>query len=326
MTKNDSPRLLVFLKKRYLYLFLVAVIPVLAVSVFILASRVPDRASTSVSITINEGDGMKQIADKLKNSNIIRSRFVFYLYAFSSGSAQKLKPGHYLLDSAMGNKEIIAKFVRGSEDGEFVITEGSTLADIDTLLSAGGVFGEGEFVAYAQKIGFPLEGYMFPDTYRFFIPSDPEEVAAKMRHAFNANALSLLPEDKAYETLVLASILEREVPDFTDRKIVAGILLKRLEAGWPLQVDATLCYVKSRPCYPLVTADFENDSPYNTYKYKGFPPTPIGNPGIEAIKAATSPLDSPYWFYLSDPKTRQTIFSKTLDEHNQNRVRYLSRS
>ena len=105
----------------------------------------------------------------------------------------------------------------------------------------------------------------------------------------------------------------------------------------PLDVDATVCYAKllenqaSRPaasqvaqaCYPLTALDFKIDSPYNTYLYRGLPPGPIGNPGVSAIMAAIHPVVSPYWYYLSDPKTGKTIFAKTLDEQTQNRVKYL---
>jgi UPF0755 protein len=129
--------------------------------------------------------------------------------------------------------------------------------------------------------------------------------------------------------LILASLLEREVSDFKDRQIVAGILLKRLGVGMPLQVDATICYIKKsegqEDCYPLQPADFKKDSPYNTYVNRGLPAGPIGNPGRAAIEAAMSPQKSAYWYYLSDPETGKTIFSETLDTHAANRVKYLNR-
>jgi UPF0755 protein len=104
---------------------------------------------------------------------------------------------------------------------------------------------------------------------------------------------------------------------------------KRMNVGMKLQMDATLCYMKEvvaqapLPCYPLTSLDFKYDSPYNTYLYKGLPPGPIGNPGTSSIRAALNPRPSPYWFYLSDPLTKRTVFSETLDEHEDNRVKYL---
>ena len=120
------------------------------------------------------------------------------------------------------------------------------------------------------------------------------------------------------------------MPDQNDQEIVAGIILKRLAEGIPLDIDATVCYAKllGRPtstaqACSLSPLDFKIESPYNTYLYKGLPPGPIGNPGTSAITAALHPQSSPYLYYLSDPATGKTIFAKTLDEQNQNRVKYL---
>jgi UPF0755 protein len=157
-------------------------------------------------------------------------------------------------------------------------------------------------------------------------------VVGEFTDNFNVKALPLLNADSknAQRDLILASILEKEVPSSTDQKLIAGILLKRLAAGMPLDVDATVCYAKllenpspAASCYPLTALDFKIDSPYNTYLYRGLPPGPIGNPGVSAIVAAIDPVSSPYWYYLSDPKTGKTIFAKTLDEQTQNRVKYL---
>ena len=130
-----------------------------------------------------------------------------------------------------------------------------------------------------------------------------------------------------YEALTLASIIEREVPFFEDRAIVAGILEKRLSIGMPLQVDATVLYVacayRYDGCRELTERDFRVKSSYNTYLYKGLPPTPIANPGIEAIKAALNSTPSPFLYYLSDPETRRTVFSRTLEGHARNKTLYL---
>lgn len=129
------------------------------------------------------------------------------------------------------------------------------------------------------------------------------------------------------KTVNLASLLEKEIPDYSERQIAAGILLKRLKAGMPLQVDAALVYIKCGGkflnCPALKEEDYKIDLPYNTYLYGGLPKGPICNPGLGAIKAVLSPQQSDYWYYLSDPKTKKTIFSKTLDEHNRNRTKYL---
>jgi UPF0755 protein len=153
------------------------------------------------------------------------------------------------------------------------------------------------------------------------------EVIGRLEENFRKKAAPLLALDpgKERENLILASLIEKEVPDSDERRLVAGILKKRLSYEIPLQVDAAFCYIKKPPCHPITAEDLTIDSPYNTYKYKGLPPGPISNPGEDAIRAVINPMPSDYWFYLSDPETRRTIFARTLDEHRQNRVKYLSR-
>ena len=119
----------------------------------------------------------------------------------------------------------------------------------------------------------------------------------------------------------MASIIEKEVADYKDRRIVSGILWKRLKAGMPLQVDAVFPYIKGK-AGRVFFEDLKIDSPYNTYLYKWLPPTPICNPGLDAIDAARNPVESPYWYYLSDKKGI-TYFASTFDGHKINRAKYL---
>ena len=133
-----------------------------------------------------------------------------------------------------------------------------------------------------------------------------------------------------YEYIIMASLIEREVVSEEDRRLVSGILWKRLDAGIPLQIDATLVYIKNQESgvrnqgNTISAKDKKTDSPYNTYLYRGLPAGPISNPGLSAIKAAISPKESPYFYYLSTPDGR-TIFSQTLEEHNLAKAKYLSR-
>jgi len=123
-----------------------------------------------------------------------------------------------------------------------------------------------------------------------------------------------------FDIITMAAMLEKEVRTLSDKKIVSGILWKRLEAGMPLQIDATINYITGKSDPGATIKDTKIDSPYNTYKYKGLPKGPISNPGMSSITAAIEPTDSPYWFYLSDGAT---YFSKTLEEHNVNKAKYL---
>lgn len=200
------------------------------------------------------------------------------------------------------------------------IPEGATVADINKLLRETGVL--------TGELPQSLEGYLFPDTYEFFVPSNAETVKAKFEENFNKKARTAVPEGSSEEDLkeilIKASLIEKEVPDSSERRIVAGIMMKRLKNNIPLQMDASLCYGKQSPCSPITESDKKTDSPFNTYQNLGLPPHPIANPGVDAILAAMNPATTPYWFYLSDPKSKKTIFSKTLDEHNNNIVKYLN--
>jgi UPF0755 protein len=200
-----------------------------------------------------------------------------------------------------------------------------------------------------------LEGYLFPDTY-FFNCLEPEVICVdgepriskcnkgdlegivnKILSNFDQKLTSDLREeikkqDKTiFEIVIMASILEKEVQTFEDKKIVSGIFWKRIEEGIPLQSCATIAYVLNRDGWTFsemqtsIAKNKDIESPYNTYKYKDIPPGPISNPGIDSIKAAVFPEFTGYNYFLTDPETGATIFSQTLEKHNQNIVKYFSK-
>ena len=173
-----------------------------------------------------------------------------------------------------------------------------------------------------------FEGYLFPDTYQIFANAKVEDLVRKMLSNFERK---ITPDLRAeierqgknfYDVLIMASIVEAEVPDEADRPTVAGIFWSRLEKGVALQSDATLKYVIGGKRPALTAEELKMDSPYNSYKYKGLPPTPIGNPGLSAVKAAIYPAKTDYFYFLSAPDG-QTIFSQTLEEHNQAKKQYV---
>lgn len=204
------------------------------------------------------------------------------------------------------------------------IPEGYNVRQIGEALERAGLFSKEDFVSEAQK----HEGYLFPDTYRFYKTSNSEQVIGKMRDNFAKKiAPEILSEAKrARRTLeqiiITASILEKEVKSTEDRKLAAGILWKRLGLGMGLNVDAALTYVLGKPSGELTEADLKYDSPYNTYRYRGLPPGPISNPGLDAILAALYPTASEYFYYLTD-KNGATRYARTLEEHRLNRFKYL---
>lgn len=216
------------------------------------------------------------------------------------------------------------------------VPEGLNSSQVDRLLFENQVISEEGSLASLSPRKFSeywfledaesLEGFLFPDTYEFYEQSSPEVVARKFLENWNEKASVLfISKESVMDQVITASIVEKEIHDNqTERATAAGIVYKRIREGMPLQMDATLCYIKDKfGCGRVIPSDKEADSLYNTYKNKGLPPGPISNPGLSAIKAAIFPKSSEYWYFISDPETGKTVFAKTLDEHTQNIVKYL---
>ena len=196
------------------------------------------------------------------------------------------------------------------------IVEGMTVKEISSLLMKEGIL--------EKPLATNLEGYLFPDTYNFFAPSSQKVVLKKFDENLNRKVAPLISEStNIKDILTIASLIEREVPHARDRRIVSGIIWKRLETGAPLYIDYSICYVLPAPCHPITKDDLQLKSPYNTYLNVGLPPTPVGNPGLDAITATLHPESTEYWYYLTDPETAKAIFSKDLDEHNRQVYTYL---
>lgn len=180
-----------------------------------------------------------------------------------------------------------------------------------------------------------LEGYLFPDTYRVFATSTPGEVIVKMLDNFDRKITAEMRSDIAAqdktleEIIVMASLIEKEAPITNasggdrDAQLISGIFWNRLALGQALQSDATLSYIFSdnKPAHSGV--ELEVDSPYNTYKYPGLPPGPIGNPGLLAIRAAIYPAATDYYYFLTPPDSREVIYARSYAEHLQNKDKYL---
>lgn len=307
-----------------------------------LAYGLQSSGSPAGEIVVESGDSFKSISQKLSQKNLIRSVSAFKIYSLFTGVAHKFKPGVYRLAGTMSAPQIVSLLTRGGQDDVTVtIPEGTSLKDVESILKTSSVISASsslnsvlselskeypEFLVGRKS----LEGFLFPDTYRLSRGSEVKEVVETFLDNFQSKAWPLLQKDSRwYERLISASILEREVPLFEDRQVVAGILLKRIRLGMPLQVDASVIYGKCdgsfKNCESVLT---KNDtvtvsSAYNSYQRLGWPPTPISNPGQMAIQAALTPKDSPYLYYLSSRPSGETMFSRTLDEHNEKRAKFL---
>lgn len=312
-------------------------------------------------INIEKGQGSKEIAANLKKEGLIRSEIIFRFYVLTIGVANKLQAGTYSFTTAMNVPQIVKKLVRGDVLKEKItIIEGWNLRDIGSYFEEKGLFKAKEvwelagFPATDYSIennlaksgvkpkdfseefsflsdkpkNFGLEGYLFPDTYEINKGENLEDSIRKILANFDRKLSSDLREEiegqgkTIFETITMASLIEKEVRSLEDKKIVSGILWKRLKNGMPLQVDATISYITGKNTTRISIEETRIDSPYNTYKYKGLPLGPISNPGIESILAALEPVASAFWYYLSTPEG-ETIFSKTLKEHNLAKETYL---
>jgi UPF0755 protein len=216
------------------------------------------------------------------------------------------------------------------------IPEGSDIYEIGDILESGLSFNRADFVKAAEKFDTTqydfienksLQGYLYPDTYRFFDDASAEDVIIKMVNNFQKKALpSLKATDtlSSYQVLILASIVEKEVAIPKDRQIVAGIFLNRLKIEMKLQSDATINFVTQSGKSQSSLDDLKIDSPYNTYQIGGLPPGPITNPSVEAIKSIINPTPSDYYYFLTTrDNPPKTIFSKTFEEHIKAKQQYL---
>ena len=294
----------------------------------------------TVSYVVQKGESAKQIAADLQNLKVIKSSYFFSLYASLSLQRGLLQAGDYNLSPKMSIYDIAKKIAHGdSVRQNVVIYEGWDLKDIGNYMQQKGICSQSDFINLAKKdysseYSFlkdkpkdaSLEGYLFPDTYEISKDETCESFINTMLSNFEAKLTPDLRAEIAkqnksiFQIVTMASLLEKEVRTLDDKKIVSGILWKRIDAGMPLQLDATVNYVTDGNDPSVSIKDTKIDSPYNTYMYKGLPKGPISNPGLDSIMAAIYPTATKYWFYLSDGKT---YFSETLDQHNTYKAKYL---
>ena len=308
-----------------------------------------DRSAKSRIFLVNKGETANQIADNLQKDNFIKSAF-YFKYIIWRGKAS-IKAGEYFISPKLSAREIMKILTSGDfldQEKSIRIIEGWTLKDIGNYLEKNNIFSANDFIRLAGarldnwKLDFArpdflndapgqanLEGYLFPDTYRIGKDASAQDIINKMLVNFNKKLTAEMKEEikrqkkTIYEIVTMASIIEKEVRTSDDMKIVSGIFWNRNKYGMPLQSDAGLSYILGDKIGAHTLADLKINSLYNTYKYRGLPPGPISNPGLNSIQAAIYPAYTEYVYFLSDPATGKTIYSKTLDQHNANKAKYL---
>lgn len=327
------------------YIPVVFSIFVLGFAVFAWQVYFPKQLYTAQSLQflVEKGQGDEEIAKELEKQGIIKNNYFFRLYVFVFGKDSKLQAGIYSLSPNMTIPEIVDKMVSGDVVKEVItIIEGWNTKNIANYFSSKELYKEEEFLKAVRKDyssefdflkdkprGLDLLGYLFPDTYYVSTGQTAEETVKNMLSNFGKKLNKGFVEEiysqkkTVFEVITMASIIEKEVSTVEDKKIVAGILWKRLEARMPLQVDATVNFITGKNDSRAKTSDVLIDSPYNTYKYKGLPKGPISNPGMDSILAAIYPEKTSYWYYLSGVDGR-TIFSRTFKEHNEAKSKYLN--
>lgn len=301
--------------------------------------------SVPETIEIKEGEGVKEIGQTLENAQIVKSKYYFDYYIWKTGSKSKLQAGKYELKGSMTIPEIVQIFTMGeivSNEVKITFPEGISSKEMADILKQKGFDGDGFMNTINSGLGVAsdynfmkdkpakasLEGFLFPDTYIFLKTAKPEEIVGRQLLNFDERLTAKMRDDIAsrgkniFQIVTMASILEKEVRTPEDMKIASGIFWDRISAGMPLQSDATIEYILNNKDLKHSIADTKIDNPYNTYMYKGLPPGPIDNPGMNSILAAIYPEKTDYNYFLTDPATGKTIFSKTLEEHAANKAKY----
>ncbi len=300
-------------------------------------------ANQDQKFAINPGERSEDVAKKLQDRHLVKDAFLFSLYGRLSGLSSRIQAGEYVLDPGMNALEIFDAITTtvSAKEHEITVIEGWTLQEIALYLEKEGISPREVFLESLKNIATErysflagkktpsLEGYLFPDTYRIFEDSTPEEVIGKMLDNFDRKYTVSMRKDtrsenrSIHDIVTIASILEGEVQTDEDRAMVAGIFYRRLAKGMPLQSDATVNYVTGKSRTQPSFDDLEVDSRYNTYKYKGLPPGPIGNPGLSSLMAAIYPKKNEYLFFLTT-REGKVIYSKDYEEHLTNKRKYLS--
>ncbi|HTH54161.1 MAG TPA: endolytic transglycosylase MltG [Edaphobacter sp.] len=293
----------------------------------------PFGPSTETFVEIAPHTGTQAIATQLQQSGIIRNRHVFEILRVVRGG--NLQAGEYRFDQPLPMTEVYKRIARGEiYTRTLTIPEGYNIFDIAQAVETAGLGSREEFLQAERQhtelisewtVNSPhppdsLEGYLFPDTYHFARHTPPVHILATMVRRFRRAAQQLGLQTDISRTVILASLVEKEVAQDSERPLVAGVFLNRLTKSIPLATDPTVIYaamLDNRWRGTIHVSDLQSASPYNTYRHPGLPPGPICNPGMAAFRAAISPTQTDYLYFVADAQGHSR-FSATLKEHNQN--------
>lgn len=291
-------------------------------------------------VEIAPGTPVPAIAALLVSRGVLAHQLPFLIRYWIARKHHSLKAGEYYFDRPLRPIDVYRKLAAGDVYlYSVVIPEGSDRFDIARILAARLGIDPDRFLAETQKTSIirnldpqdpSLEGYLFPDTYRFPRGTTADTVIATMvarfRHVLRTKFHDEMSAGTAnlHDVVTLASLVEKETPDLAERPVVAGVFTRRLEKGMLLQCDPTVSYAARLTGHPITeihASDLRLDSPFNTYRYGGLPPGPIANPGESALRAAFHPADGNALYFVSNNHGGH-VFAASLAEHQRNVARY----
>ena len=292
----------------------------------------PFGPSTETFVDIPPGSSSTGIARKLESAGIVRSQIAFDLWRWVQRG--KLKAGEYRFDRPVPLTEVYARIERGDVYTVAVtVPEGASVFDIANRLEQAGISTRDEFLNEQPQLvdligdidpkAKTLEGYLFPDTYRFPRRTNAVQVAAAMVHRFRTAAAEIGLKENVHNVVTLASLIERETALASERPLVASVFENRLAKNMPLMTDPSVIYgleVRKQWRGSIYESDLKRDTPYNTYLHTGLPPGPIANPGLPSLRAAMNPPHTDYLYFVAAGANPQgkSLFATTLEEHTKN--------
>ena len=299
----------------------------------------PTQPSGQKAVLLRPGWGARRIASELKTAGVIRSADAFLVWHYLH-RGRSMKAGEYAFVSSANVPEVMERIARGDFLVRTVsVPEGYTMYDIADAVEEAGVGSSEDFLKEAHSEtaliadfapkAVSLEGYLFPDTYQFNRTQSMKDVVETMVRRFRKEAAALnipdsAPDNDVQKLVTMASIIEKETGASGERGLVASVYYNRLDKKIALDADPSVIYahlLNGTYSGALHHSDMSINSPYNTYRFAGLPPGPIGNPGRLALEAALHPATSDFYYFVSDGKGHHR-FAKSLHEHNQNVVAF----
>lgn len=313
-------------------------------SIYLYCKHITTVNAYDINIIFKKSKTLEQVAKQLKEKNIIKDENTFLYHANKKGLKGSVKKGNYIIYPKTNLNDLITKFKNGKSDFTIItIPEGYCLYKIGSILEKNNivkrqdilnekldVLKANNLLLSKKDVYYNLEGYLFPDTYYILNGSTKEEIINIMVNRFKAvfpNKYKARTKELGLdvnEVITIASLIEKETANDSEKSIISGVIYNRLKKGMLLQVDATVIYAKTRGEKSLDKVYFNTlkiNSKYNTYLYKGLPPGPIASPGKASIEAALYPQKNDYLYYVANGNKH--IFSKTYKEQLENEKKYI---